>query len=99
MIEPNDLIGAVAFGAAAGALMTLAMGIRRIPWRYAVVVGAGWAIAFAALRAATLGGDPAILVIIGAIGGTLVGQGFERGERERKRISSEITSVPSAPPV
>jgi hypothetical protein len=97
MIEPVELIGAVAWGGVAGALMTLGAGIRRIPWRYGVVVGAGWGIVFAALRVATLGGDPAILVLIGAIGGSLTMHGWDRGLQERKRISDEITAVRSAP--
>jgi hypothetical protein len=97
MNEPVELIGALAWGGAAGALMTLGAGIRRIPWRYAVIVGLGWGIVFAALRAATLGFDPAILVLFGAVGGSLAVRGFDLGERERKRISDEITSVRPAP--
>jgi hypothetical protein len=99
MIEPVGLIGALAWGGAAGLLMVLAAGIRRIPWRYAALVGVGWGIVFAALRAAQLGADPAILVLVGAIGGSLAARGFDRGEQERKRISDGITSIRSAPPV
>ena len=98
MTEPFELVEAVAWGVAGGALMTLVAGIRRIPWRYGLLIGAGWGIVFAALRAAQLGADPTILVLIAAIGGSLTIRGWDRGEQERKRISDVITSVPSAPP-
>lgn len=45
------------------------------------------------------GGDLPILVMVGAIGGSLVQRSFDRGEQERHRISEEITSRRSAPPV
>ena len=102
MIEPVELVEPLveplAFGAVVGALMVLVVGIRRIPWRHALLIGVGYAIVFAALRAATLGADPAILVLFGAIGGSLTMRGWDRGEQERKRISDEITSIRSAPP-
>lgn len=98
MTGPIELVEALAWGGVAGALMTLVAGIRRIPWRYAALVGVGWGIVFAALRAATLGADPGILVLIGAIGGSLTVRGFDRGELARKRISEALTAIPSVPP-
>jgi hypothetical protein len=79
--------------------MMLAAGIRRIPWGYAAILGVGWGIVFAALRAAAFGVDTSVLILVGAIGGSVTMFGFERGEQERKRISDAITSVRSAPPV
>ena len=38
--------------------------------------------------------DPAILVLIGAIGGSMTQWAFDRGQRERRRISDAITAVP-----
>jgi hypothetical protein len=99
MIEPVELIEPLVFGAAVGGLMVLVAGIRRIPWRYAVVVGVGYGIVFAALRAATFGVDTSILILFGALGGSVAIRGWDLGEQERKRISSAITAIRSAPPV
>jgi hypothetical protein len=41
MIEPVELVEPLVFGAGVGALMVLVAGIRRIPWRYAVLDGVG----------------------------------------------------------
>jgi precorrin isomerase len=98
MIEPVELVKALVWGGATGALMTLAAGIRRIPWRQAAVIGVGWGIVFAALKAATFGVDTSVLILVGAVGGSVAMHGFERGEQERKRISEAITSIRSAPP-
>jgi precorrin isomerase len=97
MIEPVELVEPLVFGAAVGALMVLVAGIRRIPWRYAVVVGVGYGIVFAALRSAQLGADPGTLILVGAFGGSTATRGWDLGEQERKRISDEITAVRSAP--
>ena len=99
MIEPVELVEPLVFGAGVGALMILVAGIRRIPWRYAVLVGVGYGIVFAALRAATLGVDTATLVLVGALGGSVAIRGWDLGEQERKRMSDAITSIRSAPPV
>jgi len=99
MIEPRELVEPLAFGAVVAALMVLVAGIRRIPWRYAAIVGAGYGIVFAALRAAQLGHDPGILVLFGALGGSVAIRGWDLGEQERKRISNAITAIRSAPPV
>jgi hypothetical protein len=99
MIEPVELVEALAWGGVVGALMTFVAGIRRIPWRHAALVGLGYGIVFAALRAATFGVDTATLVLVGALGGSLAIRGWDRGEQERKRISDEITAIRSAPPV
>ena len=99
MVEPVELVEPLVFGAGVGALMVLVAGIRRIPWRYAVVVGMGYGIVFAALRAATFGVDTSILILFGALGGSVAIRGWDLGEQERKRISNEITDIHSAPPV
>jgi hypothetical protein len=99
MIEPVELVEPLVFGAGVGALMVLGAGIRRIPWRYAVLVGVGYGIVFAALRAAQLGSDPGVLVLLGAVGGSVAIRGWDLGEQERKRISDEITAIRSAPRV
>jgi hypothetical protein len=99
MIEPVELVEPLLFGAGVGALMVLVAGIRRIPWRYAVIVGVGYGIVFAALRAATFGVDTATLILFGALGGSVAIRGWDLGEQERKRISDAITAIRSAPPV
>ncbi len=99
MIEPVELVEPLVFGAGVGALMILVAGIRRIPWRYAVLVGVGYGIVFAALRAATFGVDTATLVLVGALGGSVAIRGWDLGEQERKRISDEITAIRGAPRV
>ena len=98
MIEPRELVEPLAFGAVVGALMVLVAGIRRIPWRFAVVVGVGYGIVFAALRAATFAVDTSILILFGALGGSVAIRGWDLGEQERKRISDAITSIRPAPP-
>lgn len=86
--------GVVLFLAVA-AMTTLGAGIRRIPWRFGAVMGLGTATVLGAAWAATAGlADPPILVLIGAIGGSVTQQAFDRGQRERRRISDTITAVP-----
>jgi hypothetical protein len=51
------------------------------------------------LRAAQLGSDPGVLVLLGAVGGSVAIRGWDLGEQERKRISDEITAIRSAPRV
>ena len=99
MIEPLELVEPLVFGAGVGALMILVAGIRRIAWRYAAIVGLGYGIVFAALRAATFGVDSSILILFGALGGSVAIRGWDLGEQERKRISDEITAIRSAPRV
>jgi hypothetical protein len=87
------LTAAVLFGVAA-VMGTLACGIRRIPWRYAILFGIGFGVVIGAVSLAkTDVVEPAILVLIGAIGGSAAQLAFERGERERRRISAAITGV------
>lgn len=99
MVESNDLLTAIVFGGASVALFVGLVGVRRIPWRHAALIGVGYVIVFAALWLAMNGGDLPILVMVGAIGGSLVQRSFDRGEQERHRISEEITSRRSASPV
>jgi hypothetical protein len=67
-------------------------GLRRLPWLYASLVGLGTGVVFAALRLATPDAsfDPALLVLIGAFGGSLATVGAERGERARVRRSEAM---------
>ena len=99
MIEPEVLVTAVVYGSVIGAVTILMAGVRRIAWRHAAIIGLGNGIVFAALWAAMNRADPGTLVLVGALGGALAQRGWERGERERRRISDEITAIRSAPPV
>lgn len=99
MIEPDELLTAIAFGGASVALFIGLAGVRRIPWRHAALMGVGFVIVFAALWVAMFHADIPSLVLVGAIGGVLVQRGFDRGEQERHRISEEITFGRSVPPV
>ncbi len=75
---------ALALGVLIGALAVLISGIRRLAWRFRVLLGVGFAIVFTALRLAMSGGDPGLLVLIGAFGGALATVGSEQGERDRQ---------------
>lgn len=96
MGESSALVSAVVLFVATAGPFTLVAGIRRIPWRYGLVIGAGAGLVFTAAWAAN-GGlvDPATLVFVGAIGGAVTQQAFDRGQRERRRISDEITTIRS----
>ena len=86
------MIEAIAWGAAIGVLSVLFVGLRRLPWRYAGLVGLGTGAVFAALRLAMfeVDFDPALAVMLGAFGGSLATLGAERGERARVRRSVAI---------
>ena len=99
MIEPDELLAAIVFGGASVALFVGLAGVRRIPWRPALLMGVGFVIVFAALWVAMFHADLPSLVLVGAIGGVLVQRGFDRGQQERRRISEEIVLGRSAPPV
>ena len=88
------IIEAIAWGVGVGAVSVIAVGIRRIPWGYAVVVGIGTGVVFAALRVAMFDStaDAGLLVLCGAVGGSIAAVGSERGERARNRRSAEILS-------
>jgi hypothetical protein len=94
------IIEAIAWGAGFGAIAVFLVGLRRLPWRYASLVGLGGGVVFATLRLATLDGrfDPGLLVLIGAFGGSLATLGTERGERERVRRSVAILAGRLSPP-
>lgn len=95
MGESGALVSAVVLFVAAAGMAMLMAGIRRIPWRFGAVLGLGTGTGLAATWAATAGlGDPPILVLVGAIGGSVTQQAFDRGQRERRRISDAITAVP-----
>lgn len=95
MIDPDAVITALVGFLVTACSLTLAAGIRRIPWRYGALIGVGMAMVLTAAWAANarLRIDPATLVLIGALGGSLTQQAFDRGERERRRISEGITSI------
>ena len=95
----DPILTAAVLSVAAAVLGTLAYGIRRIPWRYAVLFGCGFGavIGAVALAKADLV-DPPMLVLVGAIGGATAQLAFERGERERRRISEAIIGVGESRP-
>jgi hypothetical protein len=99
MIESQELLSAIVFGGTSVVLFIGLAGIRRIPWRHAAVMGVGFVTVFSALWIAMFRSDLPSLVMVGALGGILVQFGFDRGERERRRISEAITSGRAAPPV
>lgn len=77
MIEPLVL------GLVVGIGSMVLLGIRRIAWRYAVLVGAGTGLVFAQLPC-WQSVPPGVAVLLAAIGGALAGIAFERGERDRE---------------
>jgi len=87
-----SIIEAIAWGAGIGVLSVFFVGLRRLPWRYAGLVGLGTGTVFAALRLAMFEGefDPALAVLSGAVGGSLATLGAEHGERARVRRSAAI---------
>jgi hypothetical protein len=94
------VIEAIAWGVVVGALSVFLVGLRRLPWRHAALVGTGFGVVFGTLRLATLDltVDPAMLVLVGALGGSIATVGSERGERARKSRSAEILAGhPSTP--
>jgi hypothetical protein len=82
----------VAWGVAAGLVVTIAAGIRRWPWRWCAVVGLGFGVVLATLRLAAIdaAADPSLLVLFGALGGSIATIGSERGERDRRARSAVI---------
>jgi hypothetical protein len=84
------MIDALITGVATGLLWMLLAGLRRIPWRYAVIMGLGAGVVFSALRQVTIDLDAGLGVLLGAIGGSVVQLGFDRGQRERERQTAEI---------
>jgi peptidoglycan/LPS O-acetylase OafA/YrhL len=92
------MLESVVWGVAAGILVTIAAGIRRWPWRWCAVVGLGFALVLTTLRVATLGPveEPPLLVLFGALGGSIAALGSERGERDRRLRSDAILGSRSA---
>lgn len=102
MTEQELLLTALFFFGMSVGLGTLTYGIRRIPWRYAALFGVGWGVVIATAyiasswRYVASSGrlvDPGMLVLVGAVGGMLAQLAYERGERERRRISDAITAT------
>lgn len=87
-----QIIEAIGWGIGFGVIALVLTGVRRLPWRYAILVGIGSGVVLAALRLAMLDArsDPGLLVLIGAVGGSLATLGSERGERERTRRTAAI---------
>lgn len=86
------IIEALAWGVAVGVLTVFFVGLRRLPWRHAIVVGVGMGVVFAALRLSTLDAtfDRSLLVLLGAVGGSIATHGSVAGEHARVRRSAEI---------
>lgn len=104
MIEPTAIISSVVVFLVVAGMATLLAGIRRIPWRFGLVIGTGWGTVLTALWTAGWPAnarpvDPAAFVLVGAIGGSLTQWAFDRGQRERQRVAAEITAIPSEPVV
>ncbi|MEX2182852.1 MAG: hypothetical protein WEC14_00230 [Chloroflexota bacterium] len=94
MIEPTAVITAIVVFGLTSTLVTLGAGLRRIPWLFGTVVGMGSGMVLTAAWAANSRLlDPAALVLVGAIGGSLTQAAFDRGERVRRRISGAITAT------
>lgn len=87
-----QIIEAIAWGIGFGVIAVFLVGVRRLPWGYAILVGAGSGLVLAAVRLAMLDArfDPGLLVLIGAVGGSIATLGAERGERERMRRTVAI---------
>ena len=86
------MLESVAWGLGAGSLILIAAGVRRWPWRWCAVVGLGFGVVLATLRLATVdtASDAALLVLLGALGGSIATLGSERGERDRRARSDAI---------
>ena len=87
-----QIIEAIGWGIGSGVIAAVLAGVRRLPSRYAILVGFGTGVVLAAVRLAMLDTrfDPGLLVLIGAIGGSLATLGAEHGERERERRTDSI---------
>jgi hypothetical protein len=92
------MLESVVWGVGAGILVTVAAGIRRWPWHWCAVVGLGFGLVFATLRLATVdvASEPSLLVLFGALGGSIATMGSERGERDRRARSDAILGSRSA---
>lgn len=93
------MIESAVAGIAIGVLSMIASGVRRLPWRYCAIVGGGTGFVFSILRYSMIDADPdpSMLVLLGALGGSIATTGFERGERERRRRSAAILGSPPSP--
>lgn len=87
-----QIIEAIGWGIGFGVIAVFVVGVRRLPWRYAILVGIGTGVVLAAVRLAMLDTrfDPGLLVLIGAVGGSVATLAAERGERERERRTDSI---------
>ena len=95
----TPILEAIIWGVPVGVVTVFAAGIRRLPWRHAAVVGAGMAVVFGAVRVATLDAtfDPSLLVLFGALGGSIATTGSLAGERARiKRSEAILAARPSS---
>jgi len=100
----DEMVEAIVWAAVPAAFIALMSGIRRLPWRWCVLVGLGFGIVWWAVRLATIDpdpslpvlADPGILVYIGAFGGGLAQFAFDRGERAQQRRSGAILGSPPA---
>jgi hypothetical protein len=92
------MLESVVWGLGTGSLVLITAGLRRWPWRRCAVVGLGFGVVLATLRLATLdpASDGSLLVLLGALGGSIATLGSERGERDRRARSDAILGGRSA---
>jgi hypothetical protein len=83
VIEP--LLWGLGFGICA----IVMLGLRRIPWRYALVSASGTGLVLALLPGWP-GMPIGVAVLLAAIGGSVASLAFERGERNREHRVAEI---------
>jgi hypothetical protein len=87
--EDGEMLEPAVSGLIVGVGMMLMLGLRRLPWRYALVTALGFGLVFALLWGVP-GLSPEIAVLLAAIGGGIAALAFERGEREREQRVTRI---------
>jgi hypothetical protein len=99
------MIEALVWGGVMVPIFMLAGGMRRISWRSAFIAALGVGLVFASARLSIVGIDPGLrrwldpgmLVLLGALGGSLSTHWWEHGNRERERRSAAILASPPTP--
>jgi hypothetical protein len=91
------MIESIGFGVVSALLFFALGGIRRLPWRYTALAGLGFGLVCATLRLATVGLDPGLSVLLGALGGSMSAVAIERGDRARDRHTAAILENTTSP--